>query len=135
MTFSDLSLDSGMEDGIVLERPGEVPQDLAKDHWSDAFALLDRVQKSPLREFALEYDGVRYRVAKVPNIPRDWWHFRRMSPRVWTWDQLGMPRQLQDLLLEAGRDDGVVIFGGKTGEGKLPELTTHIANHTRLLAN
>lgn len=118
LPFSDLYLDTGMDEGLILERPGEVPQNLPQECWADAYKLLDRVQKKPLREFAIEHDGVRYRVSKIPNFARDWWHFRRMPARVWTWDELGMPHRLQDALVRCGRDDGVVLFGGKTGEGK-----------------
>lgn len=119
LAFSDLYVDDGMERGFILSRPGEVPEPLPRDCWDDAYGLVDRMQQQAgKREFGLAYGGIRYRVSQVPNVPRKWWHCRRIPPRVWSWDELRLPPRLQAMLLEAGRDDGAVIFGGKTGEGK-----------------
>jgi len=65
------------------------------------------------------YDGMRFRMSyqKLAN-GQQWCILRRISPRVFSLEELSLAGNIADYLRGLGRRDGLILISGPTGHGK-----------------
>ncbi|MGE3624289.1 MAG: ATPase, T2SS/T4P/T4SS family [Bdellovibrionales bacterium] len=66
-----------------------------------------------------QFDGMRFRLSyqHLANN-QEWVILRRISPRVFTLEELSIAQNLSDFLRGLGRRDGLILISGPTGHGK-----------------
>jgi len=69
-------------------------------------------------DFAVRYDGVLYRVGRIPAQAGRWFALRRGMNKVPSLPEIGYPKSIGMPLLSLGRSHGLVVLGGATGHGK-----------------
>ncbi len=83
-------------------------------------------------DFSVEFRGIgRFRVNVFRGYHGDTVVMRAISERSFTFDELGLPEVLKDLVL---REKGLILVTGPTGSGKTTTLTTvidHINQHQK----
>lgn len=70
------------------------------------------------QDLGLEYDGIRYRVAYVPDINGPWFVMRKGTDKVPRLSELGLPQRLLPVLMSVGRSFGLILISGSPGAGK-----------------
>lgn len=69
-------------------------------------------------DFSVRYDGVLYRVARIPSQGGRWFALRRGMNKVPSIPELGYPKAVGMPMLALGRMHGLLLIGGATGHGK-----------------
>jgi len=66
-----------------------------------------------------QYDGMRFRLSyqRLAN-GQEWVILRRISPRVFSLEELSLASNISDFLRGLGKRDGLILISGPTGHGK-----------------
>src|SRR5262249_37942623 len=65
------------------------------------------------------YDGMRFRMSYLRlSNGQQWGILRRISPRVFSLEELSLAQNISDYLRGLGRRDGLILISGPTGHGK-----------------
>lgn len=92
------------------------PADLQRDV-STLSAMLENVDEDA-NEFSYEWNGVRFRVQRLSAVDGRWYVLRRLPNTLPRLSDLGLHPALIDALAGLGREHGLLLFAGRTGEGK-----------------
>lgn len=126
LNFSDLYIcaDPPVARFRALGRGGTAPLENLPEEYEDDTEMLRRtVCLIDRPEFAVVHDGVRYRAAMVPDVNNTWYVLRRGASRAPGLEELGMDMRLVSALRGIGHQSGLVLVGGRTGEGKTTTAT------------
>jgi len=96
----------------IVPPPPQLAADLVGLH---AVLTTSNVQR---QDFAIRYDGVLYRVSKIPSQGGKWYAMRRGLTSVPTLEGLGFPAHVAQPLRKLGTAHGLLIVAGATGQGK-----------------
>lgn len=127
LDFSDLYLpinyDGESKTRFPWFRPRASAEGRAIAHLSPEFMMDAENIKSILinanrQDLGLEYDGIRYRVAYVPDINGPWFVMRKGTDHIPKLRDLGLPARLVPVLMSLGRSYGLILVSGSPGAGK-----------------
>ena len=74
--------------------------------------------KEVRREFFVDMDGVRYRVAKIDSVDGVWYALRRSKFPIPRLGEIGINPRIIQYLGQIGRRHGLILFARATGNGK-----------------
>lgn len=95
----------------------EIPAALLDDFTELCRQVSERGQTE--HEFFIDYDSVRYRVARADTIDGPWFALRRALFPIPDFNTFGLHQQIYRYLAHLGRHHhGLIIFAGETGQGK-----------------
>lgn len=86
---------------------------------NDLLKICKEKAQSGYEEFVMEEGGVFYRGHRIETIEGIFFTLRKMPKRIEKLDKLGMPKEIQEILMGTwlGRG-GMVMICGETGQGK-----------------
>lgn len=127
LDFSDLYLPINYE-GETMERfawfrprastGGRAVAHLGPEYLMDAENVKNILINANRQDLGLEYDGIRYRVAYVPDINGPWFVMRKGTDKIPTLSSLNLPKRLTPALMSLGRSFGLILISGSPGAGK-----------------
>lgn len=91
-----------------------VPEEYA----NDLNALRQSLAMSVQMDFSIEYDGVRYRMARLNEVNGTWYVLSRGVTRIPKLEDLGLDPLIVQQLQAIGRTSGLILIAGATGAGK-----------------
>lgn len=91
---------------------------LSPEYLMDAENVKNILINANRQDLGLEYDGIRYRVAYVPDINGPWFVMRKGTDKIPTLASLNLPKRLVPALMSLGRSFGLILISGSPGAGK-----------------
>lgn len=107
------------------------PEEYTQDIQDITQALINASQQ----DFCLFYDGIRYRVAFVPDVNGPWFVLRKGVPQIMRLNELGIPSRLITPLLGLGRSFGLILVSGSPGAGKTTLATALLREFLDMYGN
>ncbi len=108
-----------------------VPDDYAQDMQDITQVLINAYKQ----DFCLFYDGIRYRVAFVPDVNGPWFVLRKGVANIMRLNELGMPNKMITPLLNLGRSFGLILISGSPGAGKTTMATALLREYLDMYGN
>lgn len=127
LDFSDLYLPINYEgekrERFAWFRPrastgGRAVAHLEAEYLVDAEGIKDILLNANRQDLGLEYDGIRYRVAYVPDVNGPWFVLRKGTDTIPRLSDLSLPTRLIPVLRSLGRSFGLILISGSPGAGK-----------------
>jgi len=104
------------------------------DHYRQETTIIakDLVDAKATPDADYQYDGMRFR-RSYQNLAngQEWIILRRISPRVFTLEELSLAQNIGDYLRGLGRRDGLILISGPTGHGKTTTSFALFADYLR----
>ncbi len=97
---------------------GRAVAHLAPEYLMDAENVKNILINANRQDMGLEYDGIRYRVAYVPDINGPWFVMRKGTDKIPQLKDLNLPKRLLPALMSLGRQFGLILISGSPGAGK-----------------
>lgn len=91
---------------------------LAPEYMMDAEEVKSILINANRQDLGLEHDGVRYRVAYVPDVNGPWFVMRKGTDSIPKLSDLALPSRLVPVLRSLGRSFGLILIAGSPGAGK-----------------
>ncbi len=91
---------------------------LAPEFMMDAENIKSILINANRQDLGLEYDGIRYRVAYVPDVNGPWFVLRKGTHMIPRLRELDLPPRLVPVLMSLGRSYGLILISGSPGSGK-----------------
>jgi twitching motility protein PilT len=91
---------------------------LSPEYMVDAEGIKDILINANRQDLGLEYDGIRYRVAYVPDVNGPWFVLRKGTDTIPKLSDLALPPRLIPVLRSLGRSFGLILIAGSPGAGK-----------------
>jgi len=91
---------------------------LEVEYLMDAENIKSILINSNRQDIGLEYDGIRYRVAYVPDVNGPWFVMRKGTDKIPKLSDLTLPPRLVPVLMSLGRSYGMILISGSPGAGK-----------------
>lgn len=97
----------------------DVPDNIISDLDELQLAVMAEAQKLQKKEFFLDYDSVRYRVARINSLGGVWYTLRKSKTVIPRLKELGgfLPGMVE-VLSYLGSRNGLILIAGATGQGK-----------------
>ncbi len=145
LDFSDLYLPIAGHDDIARNRfPWFRPrastgsrdiQHLSPDYLDDANTIRDILLNANKQDLGLEHDGIRYRVAYVPDVNGPWFVLRKGAKDIPKLSELGLPPKIIPALMGIGRSFGLILISGSPGAGKTTLATSLLKEYLDVFGN
>lgn len=134
LKFSDLYVSEGR---CIFKQGGNpVPQELPPHLVRDGRALFDlcrdEEQRKGCEDFALDYEGLRFRAARLDSIGGLYYVLRRLPMSVPELKSLGLHPGITKRLALAGLH-GLILIAGATGSGKSTTAAAIVAHRLRTI--
>lgn len=131
LRFSDLLLGEGC---VFLKGVpgGKTLEPLGREWDTQIESLRLLLDRNPLTEFNVEYDGIRYRVSRIATTGGTWYALRRAMERVPSLCELGFVKPYVLELCSPEIQKGLVIFCGAMGSGKTTSASALVKKRLEL---
>lgn len=130
ITDFHVDVDRPAQDSVVFPGPSRVPPELVPFVEGLADEILEAAKAVPgdgsKTKFNVRYQGVGYRVNRVPIGGKRRFALRRLPAVVKSFDDLEIPKSYQKLMMrpEYRQKGGLMLFAGAPGAGKTTTAST-----------
>ena len=121
MVFCDLYLSIDREDARYRKDRTSIINTLnfvPPEYKADLQRLRENLALSLQQDFSIDYDGVRYRVARLVEVQGTWFVLSRGVTTIPKLESLGLDAGVVQQLQSIGRSSGLILIAGATGAGK-----------------
>ena len=121
MVFCDLYLSIDREDARYRKDRTSIINTLnfvPPEYKADLQRLRENLALSLQQDFSIDFDGVRYRVARLVEVQGTWFVLSRGVTTIPKLESLGLDAGVVQQLQSIGRSSGLILIAGATGAGK-----------------